>query len=317
MPKVTLGITSYNAADTLPTAVQSAFAQTHDNCEVIVVDDASTDTTPDVLAKLQQQYPALRVVINSVNKGVAANRNRLIAESTGDYLAFFDDDDTSDPQRVEKQLAALQQCAADTGSTLAVCHTARWQAFPDGSRNYCATQHGTPTPRGLPVALRILLGKPISRTKHGAMATCSQMARIDTYKAVGGFDDELRRSEDTDFNIRLALAGGYFVGLPDALVTQQMTLGAEKRWQDEHAFALRLLEKHKTVVTAAGFDGFAAAWLTMKLAFLEGEYANFARQAAGVAMRYPWQSIQRLCWVLPNALENLKIGRFRRGLNCL
>lgn len=318
MPKVTVGITAFNAQHTLAAAVQSALNQTHKDIEIIIVDDVSTDGTRALIDQLQQQHPQLRVILNEKNVGVAANRNAIVQAASGDFIAFFDDDDTSLPMRIERQLQAIQQAEAAYGANaLAVCHTARTQVFPDGHTAYCSTLVGTPAPRGLAVAMRILVGKPVPRSTPGAMATCSQMARTNTYRTLGGFDASLRRSEDTDFNIRLALAGGYFVGLPEALVTQTMTLRQDKSWQDEHRFALLLLDKHKDAIASAGFAGFAPAWADMKLAFLEGRYTAFASSAARITLRWPWQTLQRISWVLPNVLENLKIGRFRRGLNCL
>lgn len=318
MPKVTIGITTYNAMATLPAAIQSAYAQTHQDIEVVVADDLSTDGTRELLLQLQGQHPALRVVLHETNQGVAGARNSLIHAATGAYVAFFDDDDVSDCTRVAKQLQAINAAESAFGDdALVICHTARTQVYPDGSRVYCATQVANPPPHGAAVALRILLGRPLPQCRHGAMATCSQMARTSTYKKLGGFDAALRRGEDTDFNIRLALAGGYFIGLPEPLVTQAMTLRQDKGWVAEHNFTMHILQKHSAVVASAGFATFAPAWATMKLAFLQGRYASFIKQALLVACRHPWQTAQRIGWTLPNMLDNLKIGRFRRGLNCL
>lgn len=318
MPKVTVGITTFSAAHTIETAIKSALEQTHSDIEIVIVDDCSTDGTQTTLAELQKKHPQLRVIEHHTNQGVAAARNNIINAATGDFIAFFDDDDTSDRTRIEKQLEAIVDLERLVGTQiLSVCHTARWQIYPDGARVYCATQIGVPIPNGLSVALRILIGKPIPGCTHGAMATCSQMARTNTYKQLGGFDANLRRGEDTDFNIRLALAGGYFIGVAEPLVNQAMTLRQDKSWSSEHDFAMQILRKHIAVVTAAGFAGFAEAWANMKLAFLQGRHASFLSQIIKIMCRYPRQTTQRIIWVLPNIGDNLKIGRFRRSLNCL
>ena len=67
-------------------------------------------------------------------------------------------------------------------------------------------------PNGISVAKRILIGLPL-KNGYGSMATCSQMARVQTYKDVGGFDDFFRRSEDTDLIISAALKGLILLGL--------------------------------------------------------------------------------------------------------
>lgn len=318
MPKVTIGITTYNAASTLATAVHSAYAQTHHDIEVLVVDDASTDGTPALLEELQIEYPALRTIIHKKNQGVATARNTIINAAHGEFIAFFDDDDTSDPTRVEKQLDAILAAEKNQwANMLVVCHTARTQIYPSGENIYCPTQVGTPPPQGKAVALRILVGKPLLGCAHGAMATCSQMARTETYKKLSGFDAALRRSEDTDFNIRLALAEGVFVGLAEPLVKQAMTLRQGKSWMDEHMFTVMLLKKYDTLLTHEGFTPFVYAWADLKLAFLEGDYTTCLRRALALLWRHPWLTLRRLSWAFPNALDNLKIGRFRRGLNGL
>ena len=65
-------------------------------------------------------------------------------------------------------------------------------------------------PHGIDVALRILMGKPMPNI-FGSTATCSQMSRLGTYKALGGFDEDFRRSEDTEFNVRAAIYGAHFL----------------------------------------------------------------------------------------------------------
>jgi glycosyltransferase involved in cell wall biosynthesis len=85
-------IPTYNQAVFIREAVDSALAQTYSNIEVIVGDDASTDTTPDILAKISD--PRLKYVRNAFNLGRVANyRNLLYNHSTGDYVVNLDGDD--------------------------------------------------------------------------------------------------------------------------------------------------------------------------------------------------------------------------------
>src|SRR5262245_33193859 len=100
---VTIGITAFNAAPTIERAVRSALAQSWRPVEILVVDDGSKDATPEILAKLRRDQPELRLFRHDKNQGVAAARNRILAEAAGDLLAFFDDDDESLPERVETQ----------------------------------------------------------------------------------------------------------------------------------------------------------------------------------------------------------------------
>jgi len=76
--------------------------------EVVIVDDASDDETPKLLAKLQSDHSELVVVRNSKSKGAAACRNLAIEKATGEYIAGLDDDDLWRPNRVEKLMEEFE-----------------------------------------------------------------------------------------------------------------------------------------------------------------------------------------------------------------
>lgn len=88
-PSVSIIIPAYNRADLLPEAIDSVLAQPVTGLEVIVVDDGSTDDTPAVAARYDVQIKYVR----QANAGVAAARNRGVAETTGKYVQFLDADD--------------------------------------------------------------------------------------------------------------------------------------------------------------------------------------------------------------------------------
>src|SRR5437773_9320352 len=104
---VSVVIPNYNYAHFLREAIDSALAQTYKDIEVIVVDDGSTDASADVIAS----YDSRIHPVFSQNQGVAAARNRGVAESTGEYIAFLDADDAWLPTKIEKQ---VERFAADT-----------------------------------------------------------------------------------------------------------------------------------------------------------------------------------------------------------
>lgn len=109
--KVTIGIPCHNAARWLVDAVESALGQTWANKEVLVVDDASTDDSPKILAGYGDR---LRVLREERRRGANHARNRILREMAGDWLQYVDADDYLGPDKVARQMAvAAADPAAD------------------------------------------------------------------------------------------------------------------------------------------------------------------------------------------------------------
>ncbi len=96
-PLVSVVIPTFNRAAFLPSAVRSALEQTLREIEVIIVDDGSTDATPEVCRALAEADPRVRLV-RQANRGLAAARNAGLAAATADWVAFLDDDDLWVPE---------------------------------------------------------------------------------------------------------------------------------------------------------------------------------------------------------------------------
>jgi glycosyltransferase involved in cell wall biosynthesis len=101
---VSIIITCYNQAQFLAEAIESARAQTHNNCEIIVVDDGSNDITRQVSSR----FADVNYVYQS-NLGLAAARNKGISLARGEYLNFLDADDRLLPEAVETNLTFAAQ----------------------------------------------------------------------------------------------------------------------------------------------------------------------------------------------------------------
>jgi len=312
-PLVTIGMTAFNAEDSIARAVRSALAQHWRPLEIVVVDDASGDATGSILAGLAAAHPELRVFTQPQNGGVAAARNRIIAEAKGEFVCFFDDDDESEPERVGAQLGRILDYERDfAGGAPVICHTARRVLHADGTTQIAPTMGqvpGRPAPAGLAVAQRILAGTPLE-DGDGACPTCSQMARTGLYRALGGFDPEFRRAEDTEFCVRLARAGGHFAGLGAPLVRQRMTLTADKTLADERRYALALLDKHRDLFGSAVRYRFARDWLELKHHWLARRRLAFTASLLRLGGTHPLGTAQRLVRALPNFGINRAFRRF-------
>ena len=90
---ISIVIPAYNYAQTLPRTVESVVPQLSDDCELIIIDDGSTDNTPQVISDLQQKYPEKIAAERKINGGLASVRNRGIEIARGDWLIFLDADD--------------------------------------------------------------------------------------------------------------------------------------------------------------------------------------------------------------------------------
>ncbi|MGZ4314388.1 MAG: glycosyltransferase, partial [Gaiellaceae bacterium] len=107
MPLVSFLLAVHNGARYLGAAVESALSQTVQDLELIVIDDASTDETPAFLAAVGD--PRLVVLRNERQAGLAASLNRALDAATGRYVARLDDDDVAVPERLERQLARMNE----------------------------------------------------------------------------------------------------------------------------------------------------------------------------------------------------------------
>lgn len=186
-PLISVIIPTYNNAQYLPTAIDSVLAQNYPAVELIIVDDGSTDDTPSVLAT----YPDQLCVIYQKNGGSAAARNAGIAIANGELIVFLDADDYLLPNKLHTQASRLMN---DT--ELGMIHSG-WLLV-----NEAGEQVGQETPWQDAPQLDIegwLRVKPI---KLGAM-----MYRRSWLQQVGGFDPDLRQSQDSDLLLRLTLEG--------------------------------------------------------------------------------------------------------------
>lgn len=113
-PLISVVVATYNSAPFLELAIRSALAQTHPRIEVIVADDASTDATAAIAARLAAADPRIRFLPSAVNGGPGATRNRALRAARGDWAAVLDSDDLIHPDR----LAALLSVAIERGADI-------------------------------------------------------------------------------------------------------------------------------------------------------------------------------------------------------
>ena len=107
MKLVTVGIPFFNNEKTLSYAIKSTITQTYENLEIILIDDGSTDSSLIIAKQFAAIDTRIKIVSDSLNKGLIRRLNQIIEIATGDYIARMDADDMMDRQRIEKQLNIL------------------------------------------------------------------------------------------------------------------------------------------------------------------------------------------------------------------
>ena len=201
---VSIIIPAWNAERYVKEAVESALAQTHPNCEVIVVDDGSTDGTKTVLE------PYIRdkriVYIHQANKGLAGARNTGIRAARGEYIALLDSDDTFKPEKVAKQVRALEEHAE-----YGVCYSDLMHFTDSEPREFFHHRY------------TYLSGNLFEPLLHKQFINpLTVIARKAVFERSGYFDETLRRSEDWDLWLRWAHAGITFLYLDEPLAYYRM-----------------------------------------------------------------------------------------------
>ncbi|MHB8240371.1 MAG: glycosyltransferase family 2 protein, partial [Solirubrobacteraceae bacterium] len=107
-PRVSVIMAAYNAEPFIVEAVESVFAQTFADWELIVSDDGSTDATPEIARALAERDPdRVRVIRAERNQGKPFALNRALAVRRGELIAWLDGDDVMLPDKLARQVAAL------------------------------------------------------------------------------------------------------------------------------------------------------------------------------------------------------------------
>jgi glycosyltransferase involved in cell wall biosynthesis len=268
-PLVSCVISSYNRARLVPEAIDSALAQTYSPLEVIVVDDGSTDDTPQALAAYGDHIH----VIRQKNAGTAAARNAGLAAASGEFVAWLDSDDAWLPGKIAAQVAAMAP-----HSDAAVVYT-KCQPIDES---------GHPPPPSAPIDIPpAVIRSDILRmlVVESEVMPSSCLVRRAAIDAVGGFDPAYV-AEDWELHFRLARAGRPFLYL-DAPLTRYRVHDQTKS-KDKWGHALAMLNM-RNAIEAARPDLLAA---DTSPAMVDA-YARHRRKYADAYYRVGKLSVQR------------------------
>jgi glycosyltransferase involved in cell wall biosynthesis len=250
-PLITVGITCFNAQETITRAVTGALSQAWPNYEILIVDDHSTDSSWHILNRLARENPTLRILRHERNLGFPGALNTLVQNARGELIAFFDDDDESIPTRLLAQYKRLMDYETKTGAELVLCYSSRNVVRVGESAIHHIARpigHRAPEPYG-PIVADYILGVP-AKNSHcwgaGIFGSCTLMARRETFRRVGPFDTTFRRAAEMDFAVRAALYNAHFISVEEPLITQFKTVSTDKSVEINFEYWLRLKKKYKS-----------------------------------------------------------------------
>jgi len=203
LPVISVILPVYNGELTIEETVKSVLNQSFLDFELIIIDDGSSDSTLDILAKFQD--PRLKV-FSYPNSGLSASRNRGIELARGEFISFIDADDLWTSGKLEAQINALRE---NTGADVSYS----WTDFIDESGNS--------------------LGYGIHHSANGYVfpnllefffigSGSNALIRKQVFEEVGDFDETLTSAEDWDMFLRLA-ARYHFAAVPKPQILYRIT----------------------------------------------------------------------------------------------
>lgn len=280
---VSVVMPAYNVAWCIGRAVDSVLAQDFRACELIVVNDGSTDGTRALL----EGYGAAITVINQENRGMSAARNTGIRRARGTYVAFLDADDWWLAGKLSRQVDLMHgrpeigfssttvRVEDDDGRLLNL-----WRC-PNGSTEILATLFA----------------------QNAAIAGgCSAvMARRDLLDRVGLFDESLRGFEDPDLWMRLAAVSGYACIDETLAVILRREQSVSRNLDSMRVAALRSMRKNRALLP----PGLRGRFWRSCLAGVYTDYAKPAYRAGRLGLAYA------------DTLHALMLSPLGRGRLCL
>lgn len=245
--KVSVLIRTFNRADLVGEAINSALGQSYKNLEILVVDDGSTDHTAEVLRLFPAQR--IRTLKHDSNRGVGAACNTGIRAATGDLVAWLDSDDVWHPDKVEQQVDFLRQYREVDAVFSDVRIRHRDLSVPSLIEHMkCFRKYLQGKQRGSEFVvsqremyLCLLQEVPIKPT--------ALMLRRSVFGQVGLFDENARSGEDWEFLLRLARHASFgYIDRPLAEINRTPDSTFDRFRLDDKAFLISVFKRERELL---------------------------------------------------------------------
>lgn len=189
-PAISIIMPAYNAAAYIGLAIDSILAQSFRDFEFLIIDDASTDSTWQIIQERAKAEARIRPLRNPSNAKISRTLNHGIAAAAGRYIARMDADDWSYPDRLEKQFAFMEShpAVALSGGTIEVCDE---NLVPLNKRRYPLTD--------AKIREKMFFFSPFCHP--------SIICRTEAMRAAGGYNESLEVAQDYDLYFRIGHVG--------------------------------------------------------------------------------------------------------------
>lgn len=204
----------FNAETFIEETIASVLRQSYSRVQIVVVNDGSTDGSVEVVSQIARKNVGSIHLITQSNAGVSAARNHGVMRSSGDLVAFLDADDVWHPDKLARQVAALE---SDVRAIGAACG---YEQFDSETGKLV----GQRIPRWDERSIR----RWLSLRGPGPLLPSTLLLRRQGWNAIGGFAEDLSTAADAEFGARLALHGSV-LELPDLLVRYRQSPGQMHR----------------------------------------------------------------------------------------
>ena len=254
-PLVTVYMPTHNRIKLLQRAIASVFAQTFQNFELIIVDDASTDATYEYLQDLAKKESRVTCLRNKSPQGACVARNKAIKLAKGKYITGLDDDDEFLPHRLEALL----------------------KGYDD---NYAFVNHGYIWHYGRRTKKVGYKPKEITLEEQLSLNYATNQVLVETsrLRAIGGFDESFKACQDYDAWTRLIIAYGTAKCLGDAsYIVHQGHEGPRITAKGNHALGYKqYFEKHQHLMSES--NKINQRWFLMRAQRATPSFAEFILQ---------------------------------------
>jgi len=227
-PRVSILLPTFNRARLIGRSIRSVLAQTDPRFELLVIDDGSTDETETVVGGFGD--PRIRYLRTESNGGAPAARNFGIRQAKTDLIAFQDSDDEWMPDKLQKQLDAMDE----TGGEVGVVYSDMLRILADGETVY----HCSPD-----IRRGVWVDPEIDFYQTYCLGIQTTLARKDLLLEAGGLDERLGFYDDLELYLRVAQLCE-FRRIREPLVRYYDTGGLVSSWRQELADRKTILGRH-------------------------------------------------------------------------